>query len=149
MWGKNSSENSPVSSHSDNVITLIAGGTEVEGDIRFRGTVHVEGSIKGNVSSNDGKLQLIAGGSVDGNIRAAHVVINGRVTGDVYATEKLELSDKALVEGNIYYDVMEMVAGAAINGKMERMHKSGELLPKQNAETEVIEEAKVKQLESA
>ncbi|WP_062268035.1 bactofilin family protein [Endozoicomonas arenosclerae] len=144
MWGKNSSENSPVSSsRNDDTITLIAAGTEVEGDIRFRGIVHVEGRIKGNVSSSDGKLQLISGSSVDGNIQAAHVVINGRVTGDVYATEKLELSAKAHVEGNVYYDVMEMVAGAAINGKMERMHKSGELLPNHT------EEEEIKQLESA
>ena len=36
-----------------------------------------------------------------------------------------------MVEGNVFYDVMEMVAKiAAINGRSERMHKSGELLPK-------------------
>ncbi|WP_034836769.1 bactofilin family protein [Endozoicomonas numazuensis] len=147
MWGKNSSEDNPLSGNrNDDTITLIAAGTEVEGDIRFRGIVHVEGKIKGNVSSNDGKLQLIAGSSVDGNIQAAHVVINGRVMGDVYATEKLELSAKAHVEGNVYYDVMEMVAGAAINGKMEHMHKSGELLPSHTVEEK---ETDIKQLESA
>ncbi|WOG27455.1 polymer-forming cytoskeletal protein [Endozoicomonas sp. 8E] len=146
MWGKNSSENSLVSStRNDDTITLIAAGTEVEGDIRFRGIVHVEGKIKGNVSSNDGKLQLIAGSRVEGNITAAHIVINGRVTGDVYATDKLELSAEAHVEGNVYYDVMEIAAGAAINGKMERMHKSGELLPNPSEEEK---EAKVKQLGS-
>ena len=87
MFGSKSSDNgSSSSAQHNNAITLIAAGTEVEGDIRFRGTVHVEGSIKGNVSSSDGKLQLIDGSSVDGNIRAAHVVINGHVIGDVYAT---------------------------------------------------------------
>ncbi|WP_252177307.1 polymer-forming cytoskeletal protein [Endozoicomonas sp. 4G] len=146
MWGKNGLENSLVgSTRNDDTITLIATGTEVEGDIRFRGTVHVEGKIIGNVSSNDGKLQLIAGSRVDGNIHAAHVVINGCVTGDVYATDKLELSDKAQIEGNVYYDVMEMVAGAAINGKIERMHKDGELLLNTSEEEN---EAEVRQLES-
>ncbi|MRI32946.1 cell shape determination protein CcmA [Endozoicomonas sp. OPT23] len=145
MFGsKNSDSSSSSNAQHNNAITLIAAGTEVEGDIRFRGTVHVEGGIKGNVSSSDGKLQLIDGSSVDGNIRAAHVIINGHVIGDVYATEKLELSAKALVEGNVYYDVMEMVAGAAINGKMERMHKSGELLPKDEDK-----KAEVKKLKSA
>lgn len=146
MWGKNNSENSLVSStRNDDTITLMAAGTEVEGDIRFRGIVHVEGKIKGNVSSNDGKLQLIAGSRVEGNITAAQIVINGRVTGDVYATEKLELSAEAHVEGNVYYDVMEIAAGAAINGKMERMHKSGELLPNPSEEEN---EVKVKKLGS-
>ena len=147
MFGNKSSDNSSSNGvQHNNAITLIAAGTEVEGDIRFRGTVHVEGTIKGNVSSSDGKLQLIEGSSVDGNIRAAHVIINGHVVGDVYATEKLELSAKAMVEGNVYYDVMEMVAGAAINGKMERMHKSGELLPKDEKDDT---KAEVKKLKSA
>ena len=149
MWGNKSSSESgtPAKVSRHDTITLIAAGTEVEGDIRFRGTVHVEGNIKGNVSSSDGQLQLIEGSGVDGNIRAAHVIINGRVTGDVYATEKLELSAQAMIEGNVFYDVMEMVAGAAINGKMERMHKSGELLPKADKDKE--ESADVKKLKSA
>ncbi len=147
MFGSKSSDNNSSSSvQHNNAITLIAAGTKVEGDISFRGTVHVEGAIKGNISSSDGKLQLIESSSVDGNIRAAHVVINGHVVGDVYATEMLELSAKALVEGNVYYDVMEMVAGAAINGKMERMHKSGELLPKDELSEK---KAEVKKLKSA
>lgn len=149
MWGKSGSDSSsPAKSNSVNSTTLIAGGTEVEGDIRFRGNVHVEGTIKGNITSNDGMLQLIEGSRVEGNIRAAHVSVNGHVTGDVYATDKLILSAKAEIQGNVYYDVMEMVAGAAINGKMERMHKSGELLPK-GEEKEKGKKQNVKQLETA
>lgn len=144
MWGnKPSKESKPVinkpsatpsSNLAHNTTTLIAGGTEIEGDIRFRGNVHIEGNVKGNISSNDGKLQLIDGSSVEGNITAADVLVNGKVIGDVYATEKLKLSHKAEIQGDVYYEVMEMVAGAAINGKMERIMKSGELLPKGDAE---------------
>ena len=144
MWGnKSAKESKPVISKSSvpssssalaqNTTTLIAGGTEIEGNIRFRGSVHIEGSVKGNISSNDGKLQLIEGSSVEGNVTAADILVNGKVIGDVYATEKLKLSQKAEIQGDVYYEVMEMVAGAAINGKMERVLKSGELLPKGEA----------------
>ncbi|HSE13629.1 MAG TPA: polymer-forming cytoskeletal protein, partial [Rudaea sp.] len=47
-----------------------------------------------------------------------HIVINGAVTGDVTADERLELASNARVEGNVYYKVLEMSAGAQINGKM-------------------------------
>ena len=139
MWGnKPANESRPVistassssSALAQNTTTLIAGGTEIEGNVRFRGNVHIEGSVRGNISSNDGKLQLIEGSNVEGNVTAADILINGKVTGDVYATEKLKLSQKAEIQGDVYYEVMEMVAGAAINGKMERILKSGELLPK-------------------
>lgn len=131
MWGKANTEIQPASSLTQNTTTLIAGGTEIEGNIRFRGNVHIEGIIKGNISSNDGKLQLIEGSRIEGNITAANIIINGKVAGDVYATEKLQLSSKAEILGDVYYEVMEMVAGAAINGKMERILKTGELLPKE------------------
>ena len=142
MWGnKPVNESKPVISTptssaklAQNTTTLIAGGTEIEGNIRFRGNVHIEGSVKGNISSNDGKLQLIDGSNVEGNITAADILVNGKVNGDVYATEKLKLSQRAEIHGDVYYEVMEMVAGAAINGKMERILRSGELLPKGDTE---------------
>ena len=131
MWKKANDESMPVTNnHSEDSTTLIAGGTEIIGDINFQGGFHVEGRIKGNISSENGKLQLIAGSVIDGNVKANQVIINGKVNGDVYATERLLLSAKAEIQGNVYYELMEMVAGASINGKMERIPKSGELLPK-------------------
>ena len=98
-------------------------------------------------------LQLVKGSSVTGNVRAADVRIDGLINGDVYASDRLELSHNAEINGNIYYDVMAMVAGAAINGRMERMHKTGELLPKdEDAEkenTKKVGKEKVKQLKTA
>ena len=154
MWGKNSSEVKPASSDHSDITTLISGGTEIEGDVRFRGNVHVEGVIKGNITSDSGMLQLVKGSTVTGNIRASDVRIDGLVNGDVYASDRLELSRNAEINGNIYYDVMEMVAGAAINGRMERMHKSGELLPKEGEakkqqEPKKVGKDKVKQLKTA
>ena len=131
MWKKTNDDSMSASiTPAGDSTTLIASGTEITGDIHFQGGFHVEGRIKGNISSENGKLQLIAGSCIDGNITASQVVINGKVTGDVYATERLLLSANVDIQGNVYYEVMEMVAGASINGKMERIPKSGELLPK-------------------
>ena len=153
MWGKNGTETTTPKADNSDMTTLISGGTEIEGDLRFRGNVHVEGSIKGNISSDSGMLQLVKGSSVTGNIRAADVRIDGLVIGDVYATDRLELSRNAEINGNVFYDVMEIVAGAAINGRMERMHKTGELLPKGEEEGEAnpkkLGKADVKKLKTA
>lgn len=153
MWGKNSSDAKTTTSDDSDITTLISGGTEIEGDVRFRGNVHVEGVIKGNITSDNGILQLVQGSSVTGNIRAADVRINGLINGDIYATDRLELSRNAEINGNVYYDVMEMVAGATVNGRMERMHKTGELLPKGEDETKYdtkkVGKDKVKHLKTA
>jgi len=53
-------------------------------------------------------------------VKAPHVVINGRVQGDVRAVESLELAAQARVSGALYYDYvrLEMALGAEVNGKL-------------------------------
>lgn len=98
--------------------SFIAPNTEVVGDVRFVGGLHVEGKVTGNITSDDGMLHLH--GEVNGEIRVSHIVINGVVNGDVHCSEHLELAEKAHVTGNVYYKTMEMLLGAQINGSLLR-----------------------------
>ena len=116
MWGKkDQASDAPRSG----TTTLISEGTDIRGDIRFRGVMHIEGRIVGDVWASDGTLRLVDGGTVEGDINAPHVIINGTVKGDVYATRKLELASKAVITGNVYYNLIEMVMGAQVNGSLE------------------------------
>lgn len=96
--------------------SFIAAQTEVTGDIRFVGGLHVEGKVAGNIISEEGALHVH--GEVVGEIRVPHVVINGLVQGNIYASEHIELAVKAVVNGNVYYRTMEMMMGAQINGSL-------------------------------
>jgi cytoskeletal protein CcmA (bactofilin family) len=40
------------------------------------------------------------------------------VTGDVHSEEHIELAPKAKVNGNVYYKLIEMAMGAAVNGSL-------------------------------
>lgn len=57
-------------------------------------------------------------GRVSGEIRAPNAVINGVVKGDIVVSERLELAPQARIDGNVYYKVLEMAAGAKLSGKM-------------------------------
>ena len=100
--------------------SLIASGTQIRGDVQFSGRLHVDGKIEGSIRADDAAavLTLSSQAQITGEIDAPHIVINGAVTGDVSASERLELASNARVEGNVYYKVLEMSAGAQINGKM-------------------------------
>ncbi|CAM3576850.1 bactofilin family protein [Parendozoicomonas haliclonae] len=117
MWGKK--DQVKMASANSDTTTLIADGTEIHGDIRFRGVMHVEGKIEGDIWATEGTFRLVDGGVVEGDIKAPHVIINGTVKGDVYATEKLELASQAVITGNVYYNLIEMVMGAQVNGSLE------------------------------
>jgi cytoskeletal protein CcmA (bactofilin family) len=99
---------------------LIAAGTRVHGDVTFNGRLHIDGSIDGALhgEGDSAVLTLSNSARVKGEIVAPHIVINGEVSGDVTATQRLELASGARVEGNVYYKIMEMSAGAQINGKI-------------------------------
>ncbi len=107
----------------DKGVTLIAGHTEVVGDVRFTDQLFVSGKVVGNILADNEKATLIVGddGWVSGEIRVPNVVINGNVEGDIYSTHKIEMAPLAVVRGNVYYKVIEMQLGAVVDGVL--MHE--------------------------
>ena len=45
-------------------------------------------------------------------------MINGLVQGDVRSATHIELAAKAVVMGNVYYNLIEMVMGSEVNGNL-------------------------------
>lgn len=106
---------------SNNVDTLIADGTVINGDMSFSGALFVDGEINGEVKGETEKQSVLSigvHGKIKGNISTPFAVIFGQVDGDVYVTEKIDLKPGAKINGDLYYKVIEMNAGAEVNGKM-------------------------------
>ena len=98
--------------------TLISSETTVTGDISFTGQLDVEGTVIGSIqaASADATLRVVSGGRVAGEIKVPHATVNGKVEGDVHSSERLVLSERAVVDGDVYYNLIEMSAGAKVNG---------------------------------
>jgi cytoskeletal protein CcmA (bactofilin family) len=114
-------KNKPTRADVGAIDTLIGPQVTLRGDLVFSGGLYVEGHIQGKVLAEDGAravITLAEQGSIEGEVRAPVVVINGRLVGDVYAEERIELAAKARVQGNLYYKVVEMSAGAQLTGRL-------------------------------
>lgn len=101
--------------------TVIGEQTHVEGDIRFAGGLHVDGTIKGNILAEpggDNVLTVSERGRIEGDVQVPNLVLNGAVEGDVHASERVELASHARVTGNLYYNLIEMAMGAEVNGSL-------------------------------
>jgi cytoskeletal protein CcmA (bactofilin family) len=128
MWGsdkKNQRPNLPVD-------TLIGANTTIRGDVVFAGGLHIDGKVYGSLTAESGQgavLVLSDKGLIEGELRAPHVVINGQVRGNIYAAERVELAAQAKVTGNIYYRLLEMTAGAEVNGQIVRDEEPLKRLP--------------------
>jgi cytoskeletal protein CcmA (bactofilin family) len=128
MFSSNKPAKGGASSQRAPETSLIASGTAITGNVRFTGALHLDGSIDGSVQAepdSQAVFTLSEHGRVTGEIRVPHAVINGVVKGDIHAGEKLELAAQARVEGNVHYNVLEMAAGAQVNGKMTHGGASG------------------------
>ncbi|MGE4071838.1 MAG: polymer-forming cytoskeletal protein [Lysobacterales bacterium] len=99
---------------------LVGERMNIVGDVRFAGSFIVEGRIKGTViaeESGDAVLKLYERGQIEGQVQVPQAEIHGEMLGDV-VSEKLILGATARVRGNLYYRVLEMAAGAQVNGQM-------------------------------
>ncbi|TMA96820.1 MAG: polymer-forming cytoskeletal protein [Deltaproteobacteria bacterium] len=91
-------------------------GSEVEGSYTCTGTVMLDGKLCGEITAQD---TLIIGdrGVVEATVRAATLVVHGRVLGNVRATERVELKGSARVTGDVEAPVIVMEAGAVLDGQ--------------------------------
>lgn len=125
-----SNKDKTAASHYD---TLISPKTEIVGDVKFKGGLQVEGTVKGNLIAEAGSgavVRISDTGRVEGQINVPNVVVNGAVVGNIYASEYIELAKKARIQGDVYYHMMEMVLGAEVNGKL--IHQGKDQLKKVN-----------------
>ncbi|HEX4151157.1 MAG TPA: polymer-forming cytoskeletal protein [Steroidobacteraceae bacterium] len=110
------------------VDTLIGAKTRIKGDVEFAGGLHLDGTIHGNVTcepATDAFLSVSEHGRIEGSVFAPNVLLNGTVTGNIEAAQRVELGAKAKVLGNVAYTVIETAVGAQINGKLIHQAAAG------------------------
>ncbi len=90
-------------------------GSEIDGKYTFTGTVMMNGKFSGEILTEN---TLIIGekGVVKADIRAGNVVISGEVTGNVTATERVELRGTARVFGDVEAPVIVVAEGVLFEG---------------------------------
>ena len=103
--------------------TLVGAKTELKGDIVFTGGLRIDGKIRGNITAQgegNSTLVLSEHAEVIGNVTVPHMIVNGKIEGDVSASERIELQNRAEIIGDVSYKVIEIAAGAFINGILTR-----------------------------
>jgi cytoskeletal protein CcmA (bactofilin family) len=111
--------------------SLIGMSTSIEGDLHFKGGLRIDGHIKGNVIADADQTSMLViseHAQVEGEVRVAHLVVNGEIIGPVYSSELLELQPKARITGDVYYKALEMHGGALVSGKLTHDQVEGQVL---------------------
>ena len=105
--------------------TLVGEGTAIHGELRFSEGLRIDGEVFGDViATGDGHNILVISekARVSGKVTGGHVIVNGSVNGPIHSTELLELQPKAVIVGDVRYEVLEMHQGATIDGELRPMN---------------------------
>ena len=117
--GMSTSSSAPASSSGGfgGLTAFIDQGSEFEGKLSFKDTVRIDGSFRGEISSEN---TLIVGepGEIEATIRSTVVVISGSVVGNIEATKQIVLHKTARVEGDLQTPSIVMEEGAFFNGRL-------------------------------
>ncbi len=116
MWGTKSS-----GKKAQSIEGLVGTGMTIEGNVLFKGGLRIDGIVRGSVSAAAGERSMLViseQARVEGEIRAAHIVVNGTIVGPVYVGELIELQPKARINGDVYYAALEMHQGAVVDGRL-------------------------------
>jgi cytoskeletal protein CcmA (bactofilin family) len=115
--------------------SVIGAGTTVDGNVLVSGTLRIDGTVKGTVAqSGTEPVTLVLGeqGSIEGKVQATHAIINGRVVGQIFVADSVELQPKCRIDGDVYYARLEMHSGAVVNGRLLR--GASEVRPEEQVE---------------
>lgn len=100
-------------------------GTSFIGELKFSNTMRIDGKFEGKIKS---KNVLIVGetAEIKGEVDVSNISINGKVSGKIFADEKVEIHSKGQVFCDITTQKLVIEDGAFFQGKcnMDGLEKS-------------------------
>lgn len=104
------------------VETILGAGTLIEGDIYTKGSLRVEGQVKGNIKA-EGDLFIGEKGVIETEVEARNVVIAGTVNGNITASQKIEILPSGKLTGDIRTRILKIEEGAFFSGASEPLEE--------------------------
>ncbi|MBH24750.1 MAG: hypothetical protein CMH57_09925 [Myxococcales bacterium] len=98
--------------------TIIGTSITIDGEITGTDPVIVQGTVKGRIALED-NVYIDESGVVEADIQTPSVEISGQFTGDVTASERVELKPEARMSGNIRSPRILIADGANFKGHID------------------------------
>jgi cytoskeletal protein CcmA (bactofilin family) len=105
--------------------TIIGKDSMIEGTIKVQGGVRIDGAVRGRISASE-SLAVGDSGMVEAELAVKSAVIGGKVFGNIFAQDKVELQSKAVVEGDVTTKNLVVEEGAIFHGRCNMKDTSSE-----------------------
>jgi len=90
-------------------------GSKISGKLSFEGPIRIDGHVDGEITAKD-SLTIGESAVVTAQIKAASIIVAGKVSGDIVAAQRIEIRPSAKVLGNLTSPVLVVHEGALFEG---------------------------------
>jgi cytoskeletal protein CcmA (bactofilin family) len=113
----------------------------IKGELSGSEDLTIEGQVDGKIELRQNVLTIGPNGKIKAQVFAKSVIILGEVTGNVTASEKVDIRDNGSVDGDIAAPRVAIAEGAHFRGSID-MQRTGASAPAKAAAAEPKTESK-------
>jgi cytoskeletal protein CcmA (bactofilin family) len=95
---------------------ILARGFKLEGTLEGSGPLRVDGEVKGTLRSKS-RVVLGENARLEGETHCAFLSVAGKVNGNIYCTDRLEILRTGLVEGDVHTPSLGIEPGGILEGR--------------------------------
>ena len=100
----------------DRVSTFIGADASIDGAVEFKGTMRVDGRLKGKIVSSGGTVVVGENAAVNADINVNVAVVRGEVNGKIVARQRIEVYPPGRVIGDIQSPAISIEPGGVFDG---------------------------------
>ena len=97
----------------------------ISGELSGSEDLTIEGRVEGKIDLKDHVLTVGINGRIKAQVTAKSIVVFGQVTGNLTATEKVDIKEKGSVEGDIVAPRVAIADGSHFKGSVDMQRKEG------------------------
>jgi cytoskeletal protein CcmA (bactofilin family) len=91
----------------------------IKGELSGSEDLYVDGQVEGSISLKGNSLTVGPNGQVKASVEAKGLVVQGKLEGNVHASDRVELHKSAVVTGDIATQRISIEEGAYLKGKID------------------------------
>jgi cytoskeletal protein CcmA (bactofilin family) len=106
-------------------IVNIGKSVVIKGELNGSEDLTIEGHVEGTIQLREHVLTIGPNGRIKAQVFAKSVIVLGEVTGNVTASDKVDIRDNGSVDGDIIAPRVAIAEGAHFRGSVDMQRKSG------------------------
>src|SRR4249919_2323886 len=106
-------------------IVNIGKSVVIKGELNGSEDLTIEGHVEGTIQLREHVLTIGPNGRIKAQVFAKAVIVLGEVTGNVTASDKVDIRDNGSVDGDIVSPRVAIAEGAHFRGSVDMQRKAG------------------------